>query len=653
MALVEEQAAIAPAKGVFGKRARTAMKTTFCVAIAIPVLFSLSNHLGQLQGAAIYAAIDAIHLSAILGSIFFTAISFAAIARYDEMGIRLLGLPVPKGTAIRNGFIATALSQGLGMGFLTGTFARWRLYRGYGVTAAQSAMISGIVIFGFITGFTAILATLVVVNPDGLAALMGSSAELVRGVALAIVGLTLATLVLTLIQPRLTLLGRRVKLPPFALFARQISLAGCDAIPAALAFWMLLPAETAPSALAIIPIYLTALGLGLLSNTPGGIGVLELTAIVALPFIPTEQLVAALIVHRLIYFIAPALVGASLLILREVTGASCRLERPVPLTEAAAIGHVPDAVAPILDRAVMAEANLAYLGDKDFILSECGTATLMVARSGNSLVALGDPIGPRSAWPGLITRHRLAARDRFLAPAFYRVSDGFAQLLQRDGMTLQQIGTEGVVPIANFTTVGASKRELRRKLRQAEKAGIEITCHAPGTAPLEDYADLAAAWSDAKSGARGFSMGRFDLNYLARFPIFEARVDGVPVALLSVWVSGEGCAWSIDVMCHADTAPDGTMHALVVHAIEAARGASAHSFSLCSVPFGGIEGDGVFERLASWVYAKRPEWHGGQGLYRFKNAFRPDWQPRFAASENYMTFALAAVDTKRLVTAPA
>ena len=71
----------------------------------------------------------------------------------------------------------------------------------------------------------------------------------------------------------------------------------------------------------MVPIYLAALGVGLVANGPGGLGVLELACLMALPVVPAETLMAALVMHRAIYFGGPALLAAAMLVVHELRGA--------------------------------------------------------------------------------------------------------------------------------------------------------------------------------------------------------------------------------------------------------------------------------------------------------------------------------------------
>src|SRR4029453_2518151 len=52
-------------------------------------------------------------------------------------------------------------------------------------------------------------------------------------------------------------------------------------------------------------IYVLAAILGVVSHAPGGIGVFEATMLVALPSIPRDQLLASILIYRVIYYFVP------------------------------------------------------------------------------------------------------------------------------------------------------------------------------------------------------------------------------------------------------------------------------------------------------------------------------------------------------------
>ena len=623
------------------------VKVLVCTGIIAPILYLLSQHLAEMDKAQIAQALHSIPMQSIAIAGLFTFFSLIAVAHYDVLAIRQLGLNVPKKLAVRGGFVAVSIGQTLGFGLIVGAIARWRFYRSQGVGVKDAGLISGIVTIGFLNGFIVVLSLCVLLAPEGVVTLTGATDGAIRATALLALAIATALVLFSIAHPSISVLGYKLDLPKLRVLRAQVVLAALDTIPAAIALWVLIPADIAPSLLHVIPVYLAALGLGLISNSPGGLGVLELTCLMALPVVPAEQLVAALIAYRGIYFGVPALLAIAMLMAREVHGSGKVMEDCISKSDETSD---MEAVECILSQSERAEAHLAVLGDKNFIISEDKSAFLMYGGRGNSLVALGDPVGNRAAWEELCGKFDDLAARQMRTPLFYKIGQEFAEYQSKNNRQITHISSEAVVDVASYATSGSSKRELRRKLKSSEKSGLQIVRHKAGEAPLLRYKTVSDMWSASKGGERGFSMGYFKPDYIARFASLEARLNGHTIGFVTLWISGDGREQSLDVMRLLDYVPDGTMHALVHAAILWSKEEGASRFSLCAVPMKLSKTPETWvEQSLSYVYERKAKYHGNQGLFRFKNAFRPNWEPRFGASKGTVAGILASVDALALI----
>lgn len=629
---------------------RRAVRALICLAVAAPVIYLLVQHLADMDREQIATALAQIPVWALVVSAGLSFLSLIAVARYDRLALGQIGARVPDELAIRGGFAAVGLGQTLGFGLLVGTFVRWRMYRNCGVSVGEAGLVSAIVAAGFTLGFCGVLAIVTFWDQTGLAILTGAAPSVIQNFALAGMGAFALVLFGALAQPSLKIGRWTLRFPPVNLLLRQTVLAALDVVPAALALFVLIPASADIPLATLIPVYLAALGVGLVANTPGGLGVLELACLTALPVVPPETLLAALIAHRALYFGLPALIAAAILVAREVHGAQDAPNEGHSRLPGQAAGTVPARVENLINRDNRADAALAYLGDKDFLVAQDGSSALAVARAGNSLIALSEPLGGREDWQGAASDLSAEAVRRGLSPVFYKVGPQMAASLENDGWTCVQCAAEAVVDVANFSLEGSKRRELRRKQRAAEKAGITITCHAPGEFDIEALRPVAQAWSEAHRKARGFSMGHFYPAYLARFDLIVARRAGQIVGFVSVWRSGDGSEAGIDVLRLLPDAADGTMHALMIEAIGLARDLNCTRFTLAAVPLAGIaEPRNLVERVLARMFEKAKSCAANRGLYRFKQAFRPEWSPRFVAARHQPAVACGLVEVGRLI----
>jgi uncharacterized membrane protein YbhN (UPF0104 family) len=78
-----------------------------------------------------------------------------------------------------------------------------------------------------------------------------------------------------------------------------------------------LPAAGNPGFIAVLGVFLVSFSLGLVSNAPGGLGVLEFSFISAMHGVPRPGVISALLVFRLLYLILPLIFSIAVVIAFE------------------------------------------------------------------------------------------------------------------------------------------------------------------------------------------------------------------------------------------------------------------------------------------------------------------------------------------------
>ena len=78
-----------------------------------------------------------------------------------------------------------------------------------------------------------------------------------------------------------------------------------------------LPAEGNPGAHVVLGAFLLSFSAGLLSQVPGGVGVMEAVFLAIMPGVPATAVFAALLVWRLLYLIIPLALSIPVIILFE------------------------------------------------------------------------------------------------------------------------------------------------------------------------------------------------------------------------------------------------------------------------------------------------------------------------------------------------
>jgi uncharacterized membrane protein YbhN (UPF0104 family) len=86
----------------------------------------------------------------------------------------------------------------------------------------------------------------------------------------------------------------------------------------ALAMYLLMPAQPQIDFISLAVVFILATLLGFASHAPGSIGVFDAAMLVALPEFGREQLLATLVVFRVLYFLIPFGIAISIMGTREL-----------------------------------------------------------------------------------------------------------------------------------------------------------------------------------------------------------------------------------------------------------------------------------------------------------------------------------------------
>src|SRR5262249_3318873 len=124
--------------------------------------------------------------------------------------------------------------------------------------------------------------------------------------------------------------GWQVTLPGGPLTLLQIGIGILDLFCCALAMYMLVPDEPNLGFITVAVIFVSATLLGFASHAPGGLGVFDAAMMVALWQFDKEDLLAGLLLFRLLYYIIPFMLSLLILGVREalLERAARRLARP-------------------------------------------------------------------------------------------------------------------------------------------------------------------------------------------------------------------------------------------------------------------------------------------------------------------------------------
>lgn len=287
------------------------------LAMAIGVLHQALRHLDVRQLRAALADVTPGHW---LLAALFTAANFAALCGYDRLGLASLGRRLPPWRVAIVSILSFALSNSVGFAWLSGASVRHRFYSRWDLSTADVARLVVMNATTYWLGLLALGGWSLVFYPLALA--QGSMAlwaqGAVRGLGVLMVAAVLGYVVLC-VRRRATwrIRGFEFSLPGPRIAVLQVLVSIAEWLLAAAVLHTLLPPD-GPGFLVLLSAFVAAQWLGLVSHVPGGLGVFEGAMLVLLAgTLPAEQLVAALLVYRLTYYLLPLVLALVALMVDE------------------------------------------------------------------------------------------------------------------------------------------------------------------------------------------------------------------------------------------------------------------------------------------------------------------------------------------------
>ncbi len=277
-------------------------------------------------------------------------------------------------------------------------------------------------------------------------------------------------------------------------------------------------------------------------------------------------------------------------------------------------------------------AHLTFMGDKHLFWAADRQAVVAYGSVRDRLVALGSPCGPGTAIDRAIVDFRRYADSLGCSPVFYEVLEPELSRYHDHGFDLFKLGELAVLPLADFSLSGKRGEDLRQALNRAGREQLEFEIlHPPfDTALAADAERVSDAWLAGKAmREKGFSLGRFDPQYLAWSPLAVVRRAGELVAFANVLPPyGPNGTASVDLMRHLPDAPRSSMDFLFANVLLWAQRQGHPRFSLGMAPLSNVGASPyarLNERLAALAFRYGGRLYNYQGVRRYKEKFQPQW----------------------------
>ena len=304
----------------WGKKTKSALFAFFGIAVAVIGLLVLDHLSSGISIRDVKQSLHAIPGSVLLTALFFTFVSFAAVALYDVVAVETIAPGrVPYHISAMAGGAGYAISNALGFSLLTGGALRYRVYAAEGIDIADIGRIIGTSWMAIWFAFTILIAVALVIDPSRIPWILSFGPVLDQLIGMLVL-LAVAVLLYWLSRRERTLnIGRlSVRLPSSQGALLQILAGLVDVAAAAATLYVLLPAGSVNSIPAFALVYVVAVALGIISHAPGGIGAFEATIVAGLGLGQNPDAIAALVAYRVIYTLIPFLAAIAGFVVSEV-----------------------------------------------------------------------------------------------------------------------------------------------------------------------------------------------------------------------------------------------------------------------------------------------------------------------------------------------
>lgn len=255
------------------------------------------------------------------------AFGYLILTLYDFIALRQIGKKIDYPHVALTSFTAYAISHTVGMNLVTASGIRYRNYRRFHLSHNEIANIVWMVSMAFTFGISTLIGASLTSHPEITVQLLSELDKslgifenifYVRALGIVILAIIVAIILYAGRQGKHVMIrGWRFDLPPAKILLQQIAIAILDLGTVALVLYLLLPSSEHISYWATFSAFIQSMAIGILSHVPGGLGVFEVVMISALPQVDRTQLLAVLLIFRLLYYIMPFLVALTALVLYE------------------------------------------------------------------------------------------------------------------------------------------------------------------------------------------------------------------------------------------------------------------------------------------------------------------------------------------------
>ncbi len=290
------------------------------ITLFILALLVLRNEIQQFSWSTFVSHVNLIPNHQLILALVMTAISYLVLTLYDKLALVNFGIHLPWRKVAKASFLGFAFSQNITPSLLVGGTIRYRVYTTMGISGFNVTKVVGFCAvtlwLGFMTLGGVVFAGTSVAVPNDMDWLLPN---------LQILGWLFILLSLTYliscrnIRATIAFRGKLFSLPTLPIAAGQLVISSMDLAASSIVLYLLLPPIDGLTYPVFLAIYLIGFMGGIISQVPGGLGVIETILVLMLgSFVEPTQILSAVLVYRLYYFILPLLLGSVILAIHEI-----------------------------------------------------------------------------------------------------------------------------------------------------------------------------------------------------------------------------------------------------------------------------------------------------------------------------------------------
>ncbi|WP_421992078.1 lysylphosphatidylglycerol synthase domain-containing protein [Roseococcus sp.] len=334
--------------------------TVFGLMLLVAAIWVVQREFRSLSMADVMRAMGEIPDSARWLGAGLTVVAYLVLAAYDWLGARYAGKPSSWGRALVASFCGYALAHNLGFAAVSGAAVRYRLYSAWGYSTLEIGKVIGFTSLTFGLGGMALGGWVLILEPEVLP-WVGTHLPhwVLQSLAIPLFGIVLSYILLSRFRRTVTVFGHVVELPGTRMAIAQSLLATVDVAVTAAIFYVLLPPVEGLTFIRFVGIYLAAYAAGIVASVPGGLGVFDAAIVIGLaPYMGPAEVIGALLVFRLYYYIVPLFISGLLFAGFEISQRRNALSRFTALGS----GAMPLEVPVLTGLVALGGALLIFLG---------------------------------------------------------------------------------------------------------------------------------------------------------------------------------------------------------------------------------------------------------------------------------------------------